>query len=120
VSIDHAATYPPEAATGLTVHTSDPFVPLPSLCMQLDLPSPVTMFASPHCATELYETFRIECRRICWWQGKLVGWGAALFCHGGRQEVTTKRDYTMLPSCKEPLVTGTQWAPNSYRTCTAQ
>jgi len=65
VSVDHAATYRPEAAAVLTVYTSGPFVPLPSLRMQLDLCRPVTMFASPHCVTELHETFRTGCQRMC-------------------------------------------------------
>jgi hypothetical protein len=80
-----------------------PFVPLPSLCMQLDFCRPVTMFAATQCVNELHETFRTGCQRICWWRGKCGWYWAVPFCHGGRKAVSTERVYTTLASCKELL-----------------
>jgi len=101
VSFDHATTYRPEAAADLTVHTYGPFVPLLSLRVQLDLCRPVTIFVSPQCVTELHETFRTSCQRICWGRVNCGLCGAVPYCHGDRPVVITKRINTMLASSKD-------------------
>jgi len=63
INIDLFATYRPEAAAGLTVHTSGPFVPLPRLRLQLDLPSPCH-----------HVCFTTMCKWITW---NLLDWVSA-------------------------------------------